>query len=605
MKTPSTKFPRPLRGLRALLLTLAVAAAASPATAAAYVTPAQAQHAAERGAAWFESNQEASGALSADWGMTALAATGINSADVRTSLADPSAQDYYLGEWQASGPGGAATDAERGILAGVAGGIQPSRLAASTETEKSNLVARVAELFDGTQIGSTGLLNDDVFGVLALHQVGAPQPLLQGLVDYLRTTQLADGGWSWSASPGAPSDIDMTGATLAAFCAAGVPTSDPDLKQALALLHSLQDPATGGFVAPPPFGAGVNTDTTAWVTSGLVQCGIDPQAPEWTTAAGKTPLDYLVSLQRPDGHFDWTAEFAGGAFETYSAVRPLAGAAFSSAPPARLDGTSPAVRPAASVAAGTTVPVTLVIDHGPANADVRMCRVDVAEGSGLGALLAAAAATSTPAGCVSGFATEAAGGGTAIAALDGVAANSDYQWKVRVDGGAASAASAEPIGFGDLVFLQYGAVVADPGPAPQVDVPPLDAPAPSTNSQSAPSAPSAGTAVLARVSVVGKARWSDGTLAVTLGCPRGLGEAGCSGLLTARFRSHPGGKLRLGGSASYRLAAGTQGTVELTANRALRKRLAGGGRVGLRLLAVTRGETGEAWVTRAKRFVRG
>ena len=603
MKTPSKKSTRALRGLRALFLTLAVAAAALPATAAAYVTPSQAQHAAERGAAWFESTQAESGALTADWGMTALAATGLNAADVRTSLLDPSAQDYYLGEWQASGPGGAATDAERGILAGVAGGIQPSRLAATTETEKGNLVARVAELFDGTQIGSTGLLNDDVFGVLALHQVGAPQPLLQRLVEYLRTMQLADGGWSWSASPSAPADADVTGAALAAFCAAGVPTSDPTVQQALALLRSLQDPATGGFVAPPPYGVGVNTDTTAWVTSGLIQCGIDPQALEWTTAAGKTPLDYLVSLQRPDGHFDWTSEYAGGAFETYGAVRPLAGVAFSSAAPARLDGTSPAVRPATAVAPGTAVPVTLVIDHGPADADVRMCRVDLPDGSDLAALLAAAETGSTPAGCVSSSATRAAASGTAIAALDGVAANEEYQWKVRVDGGAASVASAEPIGFGDLVFLQYGAVVADPGPAPQADVPPLGAPAAPTPA-TADSTPPAATPVRTRVAIAGKARWRDGTLAVALGCPRGVGAAGCGGLLSARFRSHPGGKLRLGGSTAYRLAAGTRGRVELTANRALRRRLARGGRVALRLVAVTRGETGEAWVTRAKRFVR-
>ncbi|HYC82881.1 MAG TPA: hypothetical protein VEB65_13885 [Solirubrobacterales bacterium] len=602
MKTPSKKWVRPLRGLRTVFLTLAVAAAAAPATAAAYVTPAQAQHAAERGASWFESTQDESGALTADWGMTALAATGANAADVRTSLTDPSAQDYYLGEWQASGPGGAATDAERGILAGVAGGIQPSRLAASTETEKSNLVARVAELFDGTQIGTPGLLNDDVFGVLALHRVGAPQPLLLRLVDHLRTTQLADGGWSWSASPSASVDADMTGAALAAFCAAGVPTSDPDLQQALALLHSLQDPATGGFIAPPPFGVGVNADTTAWVTSGLIQCGIDPQAPEWTTAFGRTPLDYLVSLQRPDGHFDWTADFAGGAFETYSAVRPLAGAAFSSPAPARLDPSGPAVRPAAAVAAGTTVPVTLAVDHGPAADDVRMCRVDVAEGSDLGALLAAAAASSTPAGCVSGFATRAAAGGTAIGSLDGVGATPEYQWKVRVDGGAASVATAEPIGFGDLVFLQYGAVVADPGPAPRVDVPPRGAPAPAgTDSPSAVDVP---PAVRARVSFAGRARLRDGALAVSLGCPRGVGAAGCSGLVTARFRSHAGGKLRLGGSAAYRLAAGSRRTVELTASRALRHRLARRGRVALRLVAVSRGETGEAWVTRAKRFVR-
>jgi Prenyltransferase and squalene oxidase repeat len=596
MKAPSMKFPRPLRGLWALFLTLALAAAALPATAAAYVTPAQAAHAAERGAGWFESTQTASGALKSDWGMTALAATGVNSADVRAGLADPSAQDYYLGEWQAAGPGGAATDAERGILAGVAGGIQPSRLAATTEAEKGNLVARVAELFDGTQVGSTGLLNDDIFGVLALNQVGAPQPLLQRLVDYLRTKQLADGGWSWSASPSASEDTDTTGAAIAAFCAAGVPTSDPALARALELLHSLQDPTTGGFLAPPPFGVGVNADTTAWVTSGLIQCDIDPQSPEWTTAEGKTPLDYLVSLQRPDGHFDWTDEFAGGAFETYDAVRPLAGVAFSTGAPARLDGTSPAVRPAAAVAEGTTVPVTLVIDHGPANADVRMCRVDVPSGADLETLLATAESESAPSDCVSEFATAAAEGGTAIDSLDGVAADSDYRWKVRVDGGPASVASSEPIGFGDLVFLQYGAVVANPGPAPRVEVPPVGASAqPQAEART----------VRARVSITSRASWRDGALAVALSCPRGVGAAGCSGLLAVRFHAHAGGKLRLGGSTEYRLAAGSGGMVELTANGALRRRLARGGRVWVQLLAVTRGEAGEAWVTRAKRYVSG
>jgi hypothetical protein len=211
-------------------------------------------------------------------------------------------------------------------------------------------------------------------------------------------------------------DTDMTGSAVAAFCAAGVGPGDPDLDRAFALLHTLQDPATGGFVAPPEsFGIGVNTDTTAWVASGLIQCGIDPQGPEWTTTQGKTPLDYLVSMQRPDGHFDWTAEYAGGAFETYSAVRPLDGVGFSSPAPPRLDGASPAVRPAAAVADGTTVPITLVIDHGPGAADVRMCRVDVASGSDLGAVLADAEASSVPAGCVSEFQTEQGDGGVRLA----------------------------------------------------------------------------------------------------------------------------------------------------------------------------------------------
>jgi hypothetical protein len=583
---------RPLRTLCVLALSMA-AMAACAGSANAYVTPAQAEHAAERGADWFEASQQQSGELGSDWAMTALAAAGINAADVRTAIADPSAQDFYLDEWQASGPGGAGTDAERGILAGVAGGIQTSRLSTAADATKSNLVARVAELFDGTQIGEPGLLNDDIFGVLALHQAGAPPELLRRIVDYLRTKQLPDGGWSWNASPSATADTDMTGSVVAAFCAAGVSTSDPDLKEALDLLHTLQDPATGGFIAPSEsFGVGVNTDTTSWVLSGLIQCGIDPQGPEWTTAEGKTPLDYLVSMQRPDGHFDWTAEYAGGAFETFDAVRPLGGVAFSSAPPARLDESSPAVRPAAEVADGTTVPITLVIDHGPGAEDVRMCRVDVKAGSDLGEVLGDAETASTPGACVSEFATSAGPGGTGISSLDGVAATPGYDWRVRVDGSAPQVESDEPIGFGDLVFLKFGATVANPGPAPKVAVPPVVAV--KRHSSRGP-----------RISIRGEARWHQGGVEIELRCPRGLGESGCRGLLTAQFREHRGGHLLAGGSTAYEVGSGSRSTLAIPATGALRERLEDRRWLKLRLTAATRDEDGAVRLTHAKRFLAG
>lgn len=593
MNTPlSSSLPRPLRTLAAVALTLA-ALAAGAASASAYVSPAAAEHAAGRGASWFESNQQASGDLGSDWAMTALAAVDLNAADVRTTLADPSAQDFYLDEWQVGGPGGAATDAARGILAGESGGIQTSRLSTETDATRSNLVARLAELFDGTQIGSPALLNDDIFGVLALQRAGAPEVLLRRLVDGLRASQLADGGWSWNASPGATADVDMTGSAIAAFCAAGVSPADPDMQEALALLHSAQDQATGGFSAPPPFGIGPNADTTAWVSSGLVQCGIDPQGPEWTTSAGKTPFDYLLSLQRPDGHFDWTSEYGGGAFETYSAVRPLAGVAFSTAAPPRLDGSSPAVRPAPAVADGTTVPVTLVIDHGPGSGDVRMCRVDVADGAGLAEFLGAAETASSPAGCVADSTTVARAGGAAVAALDGVAETAEYGWEVKVDGGPAAAATGEPIGFGDLVFLRFAAKVADPGPAPKVEVPPLR---PASAPEPAPRP---------RVALDGPARWGKQGVRQALRCPRGLGAAGCRGVVSVRFRAHRGGKLQGGGSAAYAVESGTRRVVTIAPSRALRKRIARGGRLQLRLTAATRSEDGGIALTRAKRFLAG
>jgi hypothetical protein len=605
MNTPRiTRLRKPLRAFGAVALILA-ATALAPAAAGATVSSEAAAAAAARGAQWFEANQAESGALGSDWAMTALAATGTNAADVRLGLADPSAQDFYLGEWQAEGPGGAGTDAERGILAGTAGGIQTSRLGVAEEVEKSNLVARVAELFDGTQIGEPGLLNDDIFGVLALHEAGAPQSLLRREVDYLRTKQLPDGGWSWSSSANAVADTDMTGSVVAAFCAAGVSTEDPDLQEALTLLHSLQDVETGGFIAPAPYGVGVNTDTTAWVTSGLVECGIDPQSPEWTTVDGKTPLDYLVSMQQPDGHFDWTSSYGGGAFETYDAVRPLAGVAFSTAAPPRAEAGQPAVRPAAAVEAGTTVPVTLVIDHEPAAADVRMCRVDVPEGADLDTLLAAAHSASVPAGCVSEFATAAGAGGTRIESLDGVPAGDGWDWQVRVDGGAATAEASEPIGFGDLVYLRFGAEApaaetpaGDVPPPPRVTVAPVEAtPQPGA---AVPTAPAT------RVKIRGRLHRHGNRLLITVACPRGLGEFGCRGVVSGRFRvaGHP---WRAAGRSVYRVRSGERRRVAVAASPGLRKVLRGGRhqRLRLRLLAATRAEDGAVVLTRVHRSLAG
>lgn len=595
MNTPHSIPPRlSLRALCALGLALA-AMAASAGTANGYVSPAQAAHAADRGANWFQAHQEESGNLGfgGDWAMTALAAADINAADVRTSIVKPSAQDFYLSDWQVNGPGGSATDAERGILAGVAGGIQTSRLSTSLDPTTSNLVARLAELFDGTQIGDPGLLNDDVFGVLALHQVGAPTEMQRLLVDYLRTKQLPDGGWSWSATSPVE-DTDTTGAVLGAFCAAGVDTSDADVQQALGLLHSLQDPATGGFIAPPEsFGIGVNTDTTSWVASGLIQCGIDPQGPEWTTTQGKTPLDYLVSLQRPDGHFDWTEEFEGGPFETYDSVRPLGGIGFSTEPPARLDGVSPAIRPAATVAAGTTVPITLVIDHGPGADDVRMCRVDIEAGSDLSQLLTAAEAASAPSGCVVEFQAQMGAAGVRLTSLNGVAETTDYEWQARVDGSAPRAELATPIGFGDLVFLKFAPKDANPSEPPHVDV----APVTGTTQQRRARGP--------RVAVQGKARLRAGMVSVRLECPRGNGATGCRGTLTIQFRGHSGRRLIPGGSSGFEISSGESEVVAVPATESLQDAAGNRPKLKLRITAATDDTEGTMRLTHARRFLRG
>ena len=184
--------------------------------------------------------------------------------------------------------------------------------------------------------------------------------------------------------------------------------------------------------------------------------------------AGKTPLDYLVSMQRPDGHFDWTEEYGGGAFETYSSVRPLGRGRLLDAPRRGSTGASPAVRPGGGRERRDRGP-----DHARDRPRARARRRAHVPGRRRGrsrpsgAVLADAKAASTPGACVSEFATSSGPGGPASASLDGVPRRSDYGWQGPRRRLGPGAKSDEPIGFGDLVFLKFGATVADPGPAPR------------------------------------------------------------------------------------------------------------------------------------------
>ena len=197
-----------------------------------------------------------------------------------------------------------------------------------------------------------------------------------------------------------------------------------------------------------------------------------------------------------------------------------------------------------------------------------------------------------PAGCVSQFATAAGPGGTRIDSLDGVPAGDGWGWQVRVDGGAASAESSEAVGFGDLVYLRFGAESANAGPAPRVKVAPVEA-----GSQ-------VGTAPAARVSIRGRLDRRGNRLLVTVGCPRGLGGFGCRGVLSARFRAggHP---WRAGGRVGYRVDSGSASRISLPASPGLRKALGRDRRLRLRVLAATRAEDGAVTLTRVHRSLLG
>ena len=433
-----------------------------PASAGATSSQSELEAAISAGASYLRAQQDtASGAIpgfGGDWSATALAAAGVSSADVHGPTAsDPSLQDYLLGEytepsWDEDPPGGNAADYARAVLVAHAAGLDPARLSAS-----SNQPAQLAGKWNQA-IGSFGeaSTNNTVFGLLAMRTAGLPSWALDPLVSFLRRNQHDDGGWNFPAALTAParaetSDPEMTGAAVAALCETGLPAYDADIAEGLSYLRSLLDNATGGIA----YAFGDNVDTNAWVLSGLNACGIEPQSPGWTTAAGKTPVDFILSLQAqsgPDaGGFEYQSGFGASAYSTQDAVRALAGGAFAAAPPQPVGAGLPRVLPPPAVAAGTPVPHVIAIGHGSGN--VRLCKAFAPAGAALPEVLAAAQAASSPSGCVSSF--EVSDG--RVVAINGIAAdNAEEAWLLRLDRGAETVAGEQPVGFGDVVALRLG-----------------------------------------------------------------------------------------------------------------------------------------------------
>lgn len=461
---------------RASALCAAVLSLAVPTTATATSTQSEIDAAIAKAVEYVRGQQDPAtgepfgfehGSFSSDWVATSLAAAGVNAADVG-SPGSPSLQDFLFGDYSSEfWTGGAAgtfttvANYERATLVAHAAGLDPARLAAD-----ANLPAQIAERWNpaAPSFGAPGTTNT-AFGILALRATGVPAWALAPVASYLRQSQHDDGGWTFSAAatPGAkaePSEPDMAGAAIAALCEAGAPAYDPAISAALAYLQDQLVDATGAIEYP----FGDNSDTTAWVISGLSACGIDPQSPQWTTPSGKTPIDHLLSLQLQSGPeaggFGYSDTTAANLYSTQDALRAIAGGVFTAAPPARIDPSLPSVRPAPDVANGTPVPHVLAIQLAPGN--VRMCKVTTPVGAPLTQVLAAAKSGAVPAGCVTSFAL--ADG--QVAAINGFAPeNQDEGWLLRLDRGSESVAGGQPVGFGDVISLRLGER-PDPHPGP-------------------------------------------------------------------------------------------------------------------------------------------
>ncbi|WP_046501148.1 prenyltransferase/squalene oxidase repeat-containing protein [Streptomyces odonnellii] len=443
--------------------------------AAATSTPAQIATSKTNGVGYLKTLQAADGSyagtgLSNEWAFSAFASAGTAAVDVTPGGdASKNARTVYrallaTSGWPSTSP--VVTDYERATLNAYAAGIDPARVSASR-----NLIADIYGYWQTTEpgyFGPSANFNGTVFAALALNgartqsgQVRIPQSLRDAMVTRIRANQHNDGGWNFSKAEGNPgqlgatSDIDMTGAAMAALCVSGVPNTDTDIVQAKAFLKSKLVANSGAFNAM----FGVNTDSNGWAVSGLNACGINPQTGDFLTSMGKTPVDFLIAQQfSPGGGFKYLpSDTVPSAYASIDGLRAVAGGGFTAAPPVPVTPGAPQWVSQSSLTSGTATKLALTVDDGAGN--LKVCAVALTPTGStttLGAVLDAATSAATPSGCVTSV-TPSSGTGT-VTALNGKANSGSNTWKASVDGSAfATAARAQTIGVGDTIALRWGA----------------------------------------------------------------------------------------------------------------------------------------------------
>jgi PKD repeat protein len=152
---------------------------------------------------------------------------------------------------------------------------------------------------------------DQAWAIIARKAAGADIPA--NAVEYLKSLQLANGGWEYSAGMGA--DTDSTGLVLQALAAAGVAAGDTTLSAngviatSLTYLRATQN-NQGGWGYNEQF-SDTSANSTAYAIQGILAAGEDPQSIDWSMrdAQGSnsltiyTPQDALRSLQSSAGGF--------------------------------------------------------------------------------------------------------------------------------------------------------------------------------------------------------------------------------------------------------------------------------------------------------------
>jgi prenyltransferase beta subunit len=246
--------------------------------------------------------------ISSAWTALALAAAGINPQD-QAQPGGTDAYDFLVDHFQQGldeelcAPEACTTAYERELMVVNSAGGAPHDFGGIDLV--AGLLGRVNDdgSFGFVPRGS-GTVNATAFAIFALAPISEPEARapIQPAAAWIEANQRENGGWAWD-DRAAPDEVDMTGAALQALIAAGR-SNDEAVQKGLGYLRHAQNP-DGGFPEFPGESES-NVASTAWATQAIWAAGENPE--NWSTGSGgetEEPLDYMESLQAPDGHIAW------------------------------------------------------------------------------------------------------------------------------------------------------------------------------------------------------------------------------------------------------------------------------------------------------------
>jgi hypothetical protein len=172
----------------------------------------------------------------------------------------------------------------------------------------------------GAYAADSGFNAWGILGTIALSQT-VPSTAVAALA----AQQQADGGWEWQAGFG--TDTNTTALAVQTLVAAGYPVTATEVVSGLAFLKSGQVEG-GGFVydpAAPENGADANS--IAYGLMALAATGEDAAGEAWSVD-GNTAVDFLLSMQQPDGSLEWQAGTGSNLLATAQAATALMGRSY-------------------------------------------------------------------------------------------------------------------------------------------------------------------------------------------------------------------------------------------------------------------------------------